>query len=1048
MVVANEYCGKAASLLNTRKDGAWRSDPRYSNRDTAGDPSTATAALVAADARVNRSIADTPARPGGSFDRRESACTPHAAPERSHDVSPAQSPSSPHYRHYYCNFGSAAPLSSSLQRHYPGDAARWSDEAQASAERGTLFPSTPHSLAAAATATIPSLSRTEGTEDTASGGLSSRAVGHAHLSRSSMPRRAPLRERSPFPIDVCNESDDESHAGSVANPPAGRRSTTRPCTSPPGANSPPTAASYGSTRPATSESHIPPQFSPLRAEKEGSPSNAFNRRPDKAAGPSDVPSDEWASDDEEIVDYLSRSAINEGLREDARAVNSGRSSDDGPRSHPAGINELYDSMPAQSSMSPSGRSPLLLSMAVAPDEGSGSVFSHTSSSLHAAASSQAHGNSFWDDKHCKTASLITTESAPPLTPWLDAQTLASPTTPLTKSAHIVEQQGSESAQHTNFCSPEGNSEGLERASLVSSSRYTPVSLTPTEDSYLRVEQEPHPDQSSCQSDGDPTESEPGSGAGNPRVTYEVMYAAAPSPHHQKRELAGVYTTGSYPSSQYDPSRLDLKASSSSHVSSTSSQTAKGGSGSDTTLQIGTGEPTIGIVHDATIVQHRRVPAPTLVRPAHLLGRPARPRNTASPGLKDHFLCKQTSPAGDAAIAQSSSGRTETARPAGSAVAAPFGHDSPLSQSTPTVMLPSHFGPSASTSKAASQGSGYAIHRRLSNSSSGVRERSTMSSPYNDYANSTANRDQRGGSTSHDSSASAVSRSALSISSDLSRSGGSVACNTASQAGSPRGSEHEALHEPIERAYASLQGTAPPSSTSVRKPPFLKELFSASKLEKAAMYLPADEHNSANLLALPSIESSRVVSSDGSQELTQPGSSPLTSRSPFTTRRFLRSGGNRSQIGLAGDAVSNPGEGDETDIDIRRFLNEEDVDLVEGDVKPAVEFDLHAIRHLIATDLTKANARRLGSRKSSRSLAAEVALGDAASVAGSTADTPITVLHSDKERRKRREVIAAREREMTLEALAKSEMAYARIDIWTESRKGKWIVRGSAEGDGE
>lgn len=56
--------------------------------------------------------------------------------------------------------------------------------------------------------------------------------------------------------------------------------------------------------------------------------------------------------------------------------------------------------------------------------------------------------------------------------------------------------------------------------------------------------------------------------------------------------------------------------------------------------------------------------------------------------------------------------------------------------------------------------------------------------------------------------------------------------------------------------------------------------------------------------------------------------------------------------------------------------------------------------------------------------------------------------SEKERRKREDDLEAREKDLTIEALSKAEMATVRIEIWTESRKGKWIIRGPAENDGE
>lgn len=139
--------------------------------------------------------------------------------------------------------------------------------------------------------------------------------------------------------------------------------------------------------------------------------------------------------------------------------------------------------------------------------------------------------------------------------------------------------------------------------------------------------------------------------------------------------------------------------------------------------------------------------------------------------------------------------------------------------------------------------------------------------------------------------------------------------------------------------------------------------------------------------------------------------------------------------------------------IRFELEEDDIELVEEEPIISEQVSHFAVRRRLVVAIPTLGATSkspiLSKRKSSNSLRSGSSAGkniDFASgvVSPSTGDSS----SNEKEIRKREEALEARERDLTVEILSKAEMASVKMEIWTESRKGKWIVKGPASFDGE
>lgn len=130
------------------------------------------------------------------------------------------------------------------------------------------------------------------------------------------------------------------------------------------------------------------------------------------------------------------------------------------------------------------------------------------------------------------------------------------------------------------------------------------------------------------------------------------------------------------------------------------------------------------------------------------------------------------------------------------------------------------------------------------------------------------------------------------------------------------------------------------------------------------------------------------------------------------------------------------------------LDEDDVEIVEEEMQWDEQIDLLFIRNRLVHEVTELAPRWPTVRKSLVRHSGHERDGTPEPFLNHNGKESNIILESDKDRRKRQEAIESRFREMTVEVLGKAEMAYASINIWTESRKGKWIVRNSAPKDGK
>jgi hypothetical protein len=128
--------------------------------------------------------------------------------------------------------------------------------------------------------------------------------------------------------------------------------------------------------------------------------------------------------------------------------------------------------------------------------------------------------------------------------------------------------------------------------------------------------------------------------------------------------------------------------------------------------------------------------------------------------------------------------------------------------------------------------------------------------------------------------------------------------------------------------------------------------------------------------------------------------------------------------------------------LQTTLDEEDIEVVEEEPFIETDTDLYVIRRRLVKQFSDLGTkRRAAQRPEGDGLQGEE---DAQSMA--VDEIKAEVFATEKEKRKRQEALEARERALTVEALSKAEMAYAHIEVWTESRRGKWTVRGPADED--
>lgn len=134
--------------------------------------------------------------------------------------------------------------------------------------------------------------------------------------------------------------------------------------------------------------------------------------------------------------------------------------------------------------------------------------------------------------------------------------------------------------------------------------------------------------------------------------------------------------------------------------------------------------------------------------------------------------------------------------------------------------------------------------------------------------------------------------------------------------------------------------------------------------------------------------------------------------------------------------------------VSRTLDEDDVELVEEEPLLTEQTSLFGIRRRLVGRFESLGA------KTSTALSAKSSIRSGLAAGSTTAGMAIlprqenTMLGSEKEIRKREEALGAREKDLTIEAISKAEMAYVTFEVWTESRSGKWAIRGPATDDGE
>ena len=134
--------------------------------------------------------------------------------------------------------------------------------------------------------------------------------------------------------------------------------------------------------------------------------------------------------------------------------------------------------------------------------------------------------------------------------------------------------------------------------------------------------------------------------------------------------------------------------------------------------------------------------------------------------------------------------------------------------------------------------------------------------------------------------------------------------------------------------------------------------------------------------------------------------------------------------------------------VSRTLDEDDVELVEEEPILTEQTSLFGIRRRLVGRFESLGA------KTSTALSAKSSMRSGLAAGSTTAGMVIlprrenTMLGSEKEIRKREEALGAREKDLTIEAISKAEMAYVTFEVWTESRSGKWAIRGPATDDGE
>jgi hypothetical protein len=138
-----------------------------------------------------------------------------------------------------------------------------------------------------------------------------------------------------------------------------------------------------------------------------------------------------------------------------------------------------------------------------------------------------------------------------------------------------------------------------------------------------------------------------------------------------------------------------------------------------------------------------------------------------------------------------------------------------------------------------------------------------------------------------------------------------------------------------------------------------------------------------------------------------------------------------------------------DLNMKTSLDEDDVEIVEEEsiLLDTRETNLYHIRERLVHEFENLGARssRPTSRLSNHSLNPNDGSIQGANSAQSSWKMTLT---PEKEVKKREEALRARERDLTIQALSKAEMANVKIEIWTESRRGRWTIRGPVSDDGE
>ncbi|UZJ54442.1 hypothetical protein CBS101457_003762 [Exobasidium rhododendri] len=135
-------------------------------------------------------------------------------------------------------------------------------------------------------------------------------------------------------------------------------------------------------------------------------------------------------------------------------------------------------------------------------------------------------------------------------------------------------------------------------------------------------------------------------------------------------------------------------------------------------------------------------------------------------------------------------------------------------------------------------------------------------------------------------------------------------------------------------------------------------------------------------------------------------------------------------------------------DVKTSLEDGDIELMEQNtiLTDIRQTNLYDVRRRLVNEFETLGAKS-GRRRSKSYGTTSSLISDGRNAVESSQRPWNLTLASEKEAKRSEEAIEVREKDLTIEALSKAEMASVKIEIWTESRKGKWTIRGPVSDDG-